>query len=140
MTSGNILNVKIAHSLGGFREDFFIDHIDHYFCLLAQKNGFNILFSKAILDHNLGQMKKLLGRNLIFHSLTRFYYFIRNGFVTQRDFPEFSYFFFKGMCKEFIKLCFVEFKCKVAIKMLYKGIVDFKNGKMGKYVESDVIN
>jgi rhamnosyltransferase len=140
MTSGNILNVKIAHSLGGFREDFFIDHIDHYFCLLAQKHGFNIFFSEAILDHNLGEMKKLFGRNLTFHSLTRFYYFIRNGLVTRNDFPEFSFFFLKRIYKELLKLCFIEFKGLEAIKLLYKGIADFKNRKMGKYLGSDVIN
>lgn len=140
MTSGNILNVKIAHSLGGFREDFFIDQIDHYFCLLAQKHGFNILFSEAILDHSLGETKKLLGRNLILHSLIRFYYFVRNGFVTKKDFPEFSFFFFRRVCKELIKLCLIEYKGKQAIQMLYKGITDYKAGKMGKYYGNNEIN
>lgn len=39
MTSGNLVNIDAWLRVGGWREDFFIDSVDHEFCLRARKKG-----------------------------------------------------------------------------------------------------
>lgn len=40
ITSGNIINISIALSCGGFDENLFIDSVDEEFCIRCQKYGF----------------------------------------------------------------------------------------------------
>jgi rhamnosyltransferase len=39
MTSGNLINLNIFQSIGGFTEKLFIDEVDHDYCLRVQKYG-----------------------------------------------------------------------------------------------------
>ena len=47
ITSGSLCNVKIAHKLGGFREDYQIYWVDCEYCYWVCKNGYEI----KILPH-----------------------------------------------------------------------------------------
>lgn len=59
MTSGNLLNLKIAKKIGDFEEKFFIDEVDHDYCYRIKKQNYKIIvLNKVILNHNLGNIKK----------------------------------------------------------------------------------
>jgi rhamnosyltransferase len=83
ITSGSLHNLDAYQTLGGFREDFFIDYVDTEYCLRAQANGYKIAVTcNAILHHRLGdQQKKQIGSLTLrptFHSPLRWYYINRN--------------------------------------------------------------
>jgi rhamnosyltransferase len=65
MTSGNLVSLQAYKEVGGWREDFFIDSVDHEFCLRLQKRGFKVICYRAsVLRHNLGKITRhrFLGR------------------------------------------------------------------------------
>ncbi len=85
MTSGNLLNLSIYKNNGIFREDFFIDHIDHEYGLRLNMNNFQVLQANNIyLKHQLGELKcfsffDIFRIKIISHSPFRVYYIIKNG-------------------------------------------------------------
>lgn len=86
ITSGSLIDVRMALSIGGFREDFFIDQVDHEFCLRARAHGHAIAISrKPVMTHSVGQLG---GVRLPFlgilpnHPPVRKYYIARNTVVT----------------------------------------------------------
>lgn len=86
MTSGNLVRTEIFRSVGWFDEPFFIDYVDHEFCMRVRKHGwFVIEASEAILDHSCGAAtaRKVAGRTVrsTNHSATRRYYISRNRTV-----------------------------------------------------------
>lgn len=131
MTSGNVINIDVARTLGMFRDDFFIDQVDHYYCLKLQSKGYEIAFIDSVLTHELGDVSKWMGIEYHQHSLIRFYYFVRNGFVTIRDFPVYRSTFYKQMIIELVKYLLFEFKFS-ALGVLKEAISDFRQGKLGR--------
>lgn len=90
MTSGNLLRLTMLQSVGRFREDFFIDCVDHEFCLRCRQHGFRILQSGAILHHALGRARRarlLWMRPLVTdHSPERRFYMARNRLRLYREY------------------------------------------------------
>tara|TARA_R110000744_G_scaffold43147_4_gene96981 strand:- start:4878 stop:5735 length:858 start_codon:yes stop_codon:yes gene_type:complete len=106
MTSGNLIYLKAFQSVGGFLEKYFIDCVDHEYCLRLRVNGFKVMLHKeSVLEHNLGDIESrfFLGRKIYYtnHSALRRYYITRNRldliFRYGIKFPSFSF-------KEFAKL------------------------------------
>jgi rhamnosyltransferase len=57
MTSGNLVKTSIFAEVGFFAEDFFIDYVDHEFCLRCNQRGYVILQScRSVLAHSLGMI------------------------------------------------------------------------------------
>lgn len=86
ITSGTLVNVCFARAIGGFRSDYFIDQLDHEFCLRARANGGRVVISrKVLMTHSVGEAGgawvPLLG-HLPNHSPLRKYYIARNSLVT----------------------------------------------------------
>lgn len=83
MTSGCLTSVRCWKDVGGFREDLFIDYVDHEYCLRCTSLGWKIHQSTAVLNHKLGAMRthRLVGPmvyNTSHHSPHRRYYITRN--------------------------------------------------------------
>ena len=56
ITSGTLMHLGSWHSLGGFREEFFIDGIDHEICLRARSVGCRIaLYPGSMMRHSIGE-------------------------------------------------------------------------------------
>ncbi len=86
ITSGCMVNVSIAMKIHGFREDYFIDQVDHEFCLRMRSAGKQVVISsQTAMEHGVGQSGgawiPLLG-TLPNHPPIRKYYVARNTVVT----------------------------------------------------------
>jgi rhamnosyltransferase len=86
ITSGSLIDAELAHAIGGFRADYFIDQVDHEFCLRARMHGYRIVISsKPAMAHSVGNpggaQVPFLG-TLPNHSPLRKYYIARNTVVT----------------------------------------------------------
>ena len=90
ITSGCLVNASFAATIGGFREDYFIDQVDHEFCLRTRSHGQKIIISrKPVMSHSVGDVGgvrlPLLGV-MPNHPPLRKYYIARNTLVTLVDY------------------------------------------------------
>ena len=91
ITSGSLVSLRAVETVGGFRDEFFIDLVDSEFCLRARKKGFSlILAKKPLMDHGIGEPVwcRFLWRRLTTanHSPVRHYYFTRNYLTLMREY------------------------------------------------------
>lgn len=97
ITSGTLVPLELFDAIGFFREDYFIDSVDHEFCLRARAHGCRILIScSAVMEHNIGAhvagASRLRQFMSVSHSPTRKYFIARNTIATVK-----SYFFREPM-------------------------------------------
>jgi rhamnosyltransferase len=90
ITSGSLIDARLASELGGFREDYFIDQVDHEFCLRARSRGFTVVISsKPTMKHSVGTTGgawlPCLGI-MPNHPPLRKYYIARNTLVTLSEY------------------------------------------------------
>lgn len=83
ITSGSMTSLVAWEVIGRFKDDFFIDHVDHEFCLrLNQRNFLIYQLPDVYMQHALGypKTKKLLGKIYTSpgYSADRLYYYYRN--------------------------------------------------------------
>jgi rhamnosyltransferase len=85
ITSGSLLSLAVFSKIGPFRSDFFIDFVDHEYCLRLLKAGYKVIISTApLMTHALGIGQRLAfcgGRFSIYisnRSPLRRYYMTRN--------------------------------------------------------------
>jgi len=83
MTSGNLVNLNIYRKVGPFYTPYFIDCVDHEYCLRLRKHGFYVCVCwSSLLEHALGDINSfsIFGRTLYYtnHSAVRRYYMTRN--------------------------------------------------------------
>ena len=90
ITSGSLVNVAIARSLGGFREDYMIYWVDGEFCYWARKNGYRIrvLHDCCLIQQFGKQTKTLFGFTTSNYSPFIYYLLIRNMLWMRREFPK----------------------------------------------------
>lgn len=88
ITSGMLLPLHFAIQIGGFREDYFIDSVDHEFCLRAAARGARVLMTReSMMEHSIGRQgegmrwKRAMSSN---HPPLRKYYIARNALLTMR--------------------------------------------------------
>ncbi|MCC6657722.1 MAG: glycosyltransferase family 2 protein [Rhodocyclaceae bacterium] len=90
ITSGMLLALDAYDDIGPFREDFFIDTIDHDFCYRARRKGWLILKTDdALLSHSVGHYRRhrFLGLEVwrSHHSALRCYFMTRNPMILARE-------------------------------------------------------
>jgi len=112
ITSGTLISRENFDQIGPFREDFFIDHVDHDYCLKARHHGFVIARTALpLMIHRLGMLctKRpwlALGRKklLSFYSPLRRYYQLRNFLLLaheyEHEFPKSINFIRRSIRKE----------------------------------------
>ena len=78
-TSGNLIKAQIFDKIR-FRDDFFIDHVDHEFDINLRKRGFLIIeYDRKTLDHSLGKEIKSGAKKINYYNEKRLYYYTRNS-------------------------------------------------------------
>lgn len=91
MVSGMLTRTSILESIGGFREDYFIDLFDTEMCLRMRTHGLlNIVIEDAIIDHVVGEPRIVqFGRKrlaVISHAPWRYYYMVRNTLSLAKEY------------------------------------------------------
>jgi rhamnosyltransferase len=91
ITSGTLYPVSAWESLGGFREDYFVDYVDIEYCLRARARGFDVVQSTGpCLIHRIGHPapRRALGRLMTptNHDASRRYYITRNRISVWRGY------------------------------------------------------
>ena len=95
ITSGSLLSLAAFEALGPFREDLFIDSIDHEFCHRAKDGGWRVLQTAAtLLSHSVGNYRRhnLLGLKIwrSHHSAVRCFFMTRNRMLLARERGQFG--------------------------------------------------
>ncbi|MGY2876235.1 rhamnosyltransferase [Marmoricola sp. URHA0025 HA25] len=90
MTSGALTRRTALKAVGGYREELFIDHVDHDICLRLRRAGYSIaLEPKARMRHSVGSMSEhhfgTLTIRASHHAADRQYYKYRNFVLILRS-------------------------------------------------------
>jgi len=142
MTSGNLLRLDAFKGIGGFRDDFFIDHVDNEFCLRVRRSGWRIVQRRdAILLHRQGDMGRVRFPfpfyTLNYSPVRRYYNMARNylqmslefgaDFLIWRDDER------RHWRKDLLKMMLGEKQRVLKLRMLLRGWSDFRAGRFGRY-------
>jgi rhamnosyltransferase len=140
ITSGTLMPLSLFKTIGFFREDYFIDSVDHEFCLRARAHGFRILIScRPVMEHSIGALVKNASRLRQFmsfnHSPTRKYYMARNIIATVKSYllqePLWSFRQGWRLLSIFASILLFENEKLKEVKSFMVGVVHGINGKMG---------
>jgi len=140
-TSGNLVKSDVFTKVGFFKEELFIDSVDHDFCLRVKEAGKKMIkVNNAKLYHNLGNMRvyNFLGLkiNCSNHSALRRYYITRNRCYIRRRYKnnsDYMRYDRKTLINENLKIIFFESDKLRKMRMCIKGYKDFKNDKYGEF-------
>jgi rhamnosyltransferase len=133
MTSGNLIKTSTFEKVGFFNDSFFIDYVDHEFCLRVRSNKLQIVESQnSILKHSLGESNTYQFMKIKIvttdHSPIRRYYKYRNMVKTFKMYYWFEPFMlitqFKSLLIEPIKILCLEKNKIEKISSIYKGVFD----------------
>jgi len=138
MTSGCLLNLTVFRKAGPFREELFIDFIDNEYCLRLRKACFKVLrANRAILKHNVGNIRKYGPFIATNHPPLRRYYKTRNRFLVnrlyRRDFPCHCLFDRVRLLKEIVSIILFEREKAAKLSMMWRGYLDYRHDCFGKY-------
>lgn len=141
ITSGTLLWLGLFQEIGGFREDYFIDSVDHEYCLRARTNGYRVLLSCAeLMNHSIGDDSKS-GRRFIAHehSAIRKYYMTRNTLVTVREYfpkdPLWALCQIARLFAELLSVITLERDKYRKTRYYFRGVWDALAGRMGRIAE-----
>ncbi len=139
LTSGSLLSLVVYRVLGPFRDDFFIDCVDHEYCLRARSHGFRVLMtSKPVMTHGIGHFTehRLLGKNVgtSNHNPARQYFMSRNSVILAKKYlrkePRWMLNYLQMWLKATVILCLFEDKRIPKIKSIVRGCIDGFLGHM----------
>lgn len=143
ITSGSLINLEAYQEIGGFKNELFIDEVDFDYSLNLKAHGYHLFqLNYVLMQHQVGNTVeyRLFGRHLFYvlhHNYLRHYYMQRNSLyvseIYKNTFPNVK----KNTLQSILPLLKIIFFEKDKIKKLlyrYKGYRDFKNNKMGKYI------
>lgn len=145
ITSGNIISVANALSIGGFDNDLFIDEVDYDFCYKGMRAGFKSLKNKQgiYLVHRLGNTfnRRFLGHTFICmnHNKIRKYYIMRNRMEMVRRYHDlfgvkFVLMYLKSNARLIFDIVFFEEDKLARLRYALLGFCDFVRGRLGKRV------
>ncbi len=141
ITSGALMDLDVYRSIGPFRDEFFIDYVDHEYCLRAKRNGYAIVVVRdALLYHSLGdKQERSIGRfrfRPTFHSADRLYYIHRNAVRMRLEyglaFPHWLLFDVTSSTYNLLRVLTFEDHRGKKLAAIIDGVVDGVRGRMGK--------
>lgn len=144
LTSGSLISVDAFDSIGGFREDFFMDCVDHEYCLRARSHGYRILMTaKPVMEHGPGDpsQHRLLWRKFRTsnHSISRRYFLARNSTILVREYaisePGWILYYLWEYAKSMLLLCLFETHRAAKLKGSIRGCIDGILGRTSISVE-----
>lgn len=145
ITSGQLVKTDIFKKIGFYKDDLFIECVDHEFCLRALKCGFKTLLAPdAVLRQRIGlpQLHNVFGKKVVAcnHSPERYYYIFRNSIYLYRNyFTVAPVWILNNMVSSIVillKILFLEENKINKYKMILKGCVDGVRNKYGKLINN----
>ena len=140
MTSGCLLKLSAYTSVGPFMDELFVDYVDIEYSMRLCRAGFRLVRAgRAVLEHNVGHQVPVAGDfTVTTHSPIRMYYKTRNRLLIWkwygRTFPGFCWVDRLRIWRELFRLiCFEPDKWEKLL-MMARGIRDFRERRLGKYV------
>lgn len=133
ITSGSLVSLRAFRAIGGLRDDFFIDCVDHEYCLRARAHGYRVMItSRPVMEHPIGNFTyhRWLGRTVrtTNHPPARQYFMSRNLVILAREYarkePRFIYQYSLGWIRCVAKLCLFEDDRLAKIKSIIHGCLD----------------
>lgn len=139
ITSGALLRLSAIEKVGYFDDSFFIDYVDHDFCLRLHKFGYRLLLvPKSRLAHNYGNPRchKILGFSFFSYNYSplRRYYLSRNRMVAYKRHRRILRWLLHdafAAFKDALKILLVEADVWEKYKAILKGTIDGLLGRMG---------
>lgn len=140
ITSGTLAPLSLFQSIGLFREDYFIDSVDHEFSLRARAHGYRMLIScRPLMNHSIGagvghasQLRQFLSFN---HSPARKYFIARNTVATATAYflQEPAWAMRQGwrLVSDFASILLFEREKRKKAKAFMVGVMHGFTGKMG---------
>lgn len=140
ISSGTLTRREVLQNVGWLNAEYFIDHVDTEWCFRVTHAGYKLFGVKsARLNHRLGEnvvrIWLIRWREIPQHNNFRYYYIFRNTIVMIKNTPmDVSW----KLAHLYRLLMFFSFFSLVGdnkidrIKMIFKGINDGLNGKMGE--------
>jgi rhamnosyltransferase len=94
ITSGTLVSLRSFAAIGCFAEDFFVDHVDHEYCLRARRMGYVVARTVwPLMVHRIGMARRRASRGgaglrevVNDYSALRRYYQIRNFLRLSREY------------------------------------------------------
>jgi rhamnosyltransferase len=148
ITSGSLIDVRLAVAIGGFREDYFIDQVDHEFCLRARAHGHKVVISrKPVMTHSVGRpggvQVPFLGV-LPNHPPVRKYYIARNTMVTVMAYwrrePEWCLRRLVRLLLGLGEMALLEDQGFRKVRAFAGGVVDGLRGRMGPCTRESILH
>jgi len=135
ISSGSFFSIETHRNVGGFREEFFLDWVDHDFCLKARRLGLkNFIYTRPMFEHAIGnrfpRRIPLIGVKIVTsnHSPERCYLITRNLIVLIKEnfFREFSLslFYIMYVFLKFILVAMFEEDKANKLFALWRGLVN----------------
>ena len=143
ITSGSLLNLAAWQQVGPFREDFFIDEVDHEYAIRLRRNGWQVKVTRQILmAHAMGSPSgpRLAGWQplLSHHSALRRYYMARNRVLLAREHigfePRFVVSQLARSLRESATVLLFEPQKTAKLSAMLRGVVDGLRGRSGRAV------
>lgn len=142
ITSGTLMHLATWSSLGGFREDFFIDAIDHEICLRARGAGFHVaIYPEPLMEHVIGTPSahdSIIGAMLPYsHSPLRNYTNARNTTCVLLQYslrePLWSLRRMAGLTAELLAIAVLEKNKRQRLLLFFKGVGHGLTRRMGPF-------
>jgi rhamnosyltransferase len=140
ISSGALINADIFETVGGFREDFFIDYVDTEYCLRALSMGYEIRAAcPAKLDHRLGDRRRAnIGPFALlptFHPPDRWYTMARNRIPMIRKyaarFPHWLMYEIVASLYTLLRMLLTEDQRRKKVSAILKGSRDGLRNRLG---------
>ncbi len=137
ITSGMLLNVKLAIQCGGMDEKMFIDDVDYEFCYRCNEKGYKLyLYPKNMMSHKIGESKSYSILGFKFTSKNekyfRLYYIFRNALYVAGKYSYVRKDRIKMLSKMIVKIILVEDDKIRKFRYIGKGLKDYFLNRMGK--------
>lgn len=145
ITSGAFISKEAFKTVGGYKEELFIDSVDTEISWNIRVHGYKVcVANNIVLTHNLGSN----ARDIIFlskrimtitnHSPLRYYYMCRNAYYISNLYryklgKSAQRYRYKGV-KLILKVLLFESEKIKKIKSIIKGYIDYKKNIMGKKI------
>lgn len=110
ITSGSLMSLAAFLHIGDFHDEFFIDHVDHDYCLRAWSDGYVVIQCKRpTMSHRIGNVRTLnLGFarvKISLHTSWRYYFRYRNHiFLAKRHFRRHPAWISKMLLRKYLML------------------------------------